>query len=287
VTPPKNTRDEMTDLVQQFVDSVGDDFDQMRRAKLFGDRPVGTPPGNWPAPTMAQRKRAGSECRAAARAARNQLREFGTTRLYTTLTELPEARVAWHPVRPEEALPPAPLVVSLVEAQALRVLTTLAAYAYSRFTRPLWDEAIRHNQLRRLNAFAQLEINLWSFAAEGGYPAPPPYTVRYDVARWLWHPTISGAIFCLRCGGELRYSRRGREHLSIGDDPPHETRIGRCRRCSRGREDDWPEQALEPYRQGTWLLKCVHPGCQEVFVGRRHARHCEKHRLSRLTQSAR
>jgi hypothetical protein len=120
--------------------------------------------------------------------------------------------------------------------------------------------------------FAKVEIELWTFATAGGHPAPPPYVVRYDLARWLWHPSIDGAIFCLRCGDELHYRRRERPG----------TRMARCRSCSRGRVDTWPGHALEPYRHGTWLLRCDYPGCAELFVGRRQARRCGRHRTNRL-----
>jgi hypothetical protein len=132
-----------------------------------------------------------------------------------------------------------------------------------------------------------LELRLWWFAAEGGHPNPPPYPVRFDVARWLWNPSIAGAIFCLRCGEELRYARRGRTRASGTDEEPIRIRTARCRSCSRGREDDWPDHAVEPYRRGTWLLRCATPGCDQLFSGRRQSRHCEHHRLSRLTPGKR
>ena len=94
--------------------------------------------------------------------------------------------------------------------------------------------------MRRLNAFAQLELDLWDFASNGGHTAPPPYSVRYDLARWLWHPSIAGAIFCLRCGSELRY-RRSERRRSEHADRDAQLRTARCRKCSRGRADHWPE----------------------------------------------
>jgi hypothetical protein len=120
-------------------------------------------------------------------------------------------------------------------------------------------------------------VNLWWFAANGGYAGPPPYAVRYDLARWLWHPSITGTIFCIRCGDELRYERRARP----------EARTARCRRCSRGPANDWPPHAVEPHCRGTWLLRCTHDGCSDIFVGRRQAQHCRRHRLNRLTSSMR
>lgn len=184
-------------------------------------------------------------------------------------------------------IPPAPLLYSLLEWNAWRTLVTLATYAHTRHTKELFDDDIRRNQVRRLNAFARLEIELWGLAAEGGHQNPPPYAVRYDLARWLWHPSINGAIFCLRCGDELEYIRRDRTRRPSADPDAGSTRTGRCRTCSRGREDDWPDRALEPYGRGTWLLHCSYTGCAQPFVGRRQARHCERHPLSRLTPSAR
>jgi hypothetical protein len=164
---------------------------------------------------------------------------------------------------------------------------TLVAYVYSRDTAGVFHEDITRRQLRRSNAAAQLEIELWRLAARGGHPDPPPYTVRYYLARWFWRPSISGALFCLRCGDEIHYVRRARTHTSATGMERTATRMGRCRACSRGREDDWPDHALEPYRRGTWLLQCTVPGCTELFVGRRQARNCDDHRLNRLTRSRR
>ena len=139
-------------------------------------------------------------------------------------------------------------------------------------------------QLRRqLNAFARLEINLWSFAADGGYDEPPPYLVRYDLARWLWHPSIAGSIFCLRCGDELRYVRSQR---TASGGVRHDSRTARYRACARGAEDDWPAHALEPYGRGAWLLECQFSGCTELFVGRRNAHYCGRHRASRRARDS-
>jgi hypothetical protein len=276
----RDIRDKRTHAVQVFVDRAFDDAEQRPDIahRLFGDEPVGPPPGNWPAPTVANRERANAEARAAALAARAWLRTLGTTHLYTTRPELPQVRVAWHPLRPEQATPPAPLVHSLIEERGKRMLAKLAAFTHTRHTKPLFDENVRRNQLHRLNAFAELEVSLWWLAASGGYEDPPPYAVRYELVRWLWHPTISGVIFCLRCGTELRYERAERGQAS---------RTARCRACSRGREDDWPNHAVEPHRRGTWLLHCMHLGCDELFVGRRQAQHCERHRLNRLSPGIR
>lgn len=184
-------------------------------------------------------------------------------------------------------MPPAPLVYSLADARARRDMATLAAYVFSTHTKELWDTDNYAKLMRRLNAFAQLELNLWYFASNGGHTAPPPYTVRYDLARWLWHPSIAGAIFCLRCGNELWYTRSERTCRDQHRGADGQRRTARCRKCSRGRADDWPKQAIEPYQQGTWLLRCTFPGCANLFVGRRQARHCEHHRLNRLNPQLR
>jgi hypothetical protein len=219
---------------------------------------------------------------AAAQAARASLEEFGISVLYTTLAELPEVSIRWVPLEPEQAVPPAPLVHCLVDEGALRLLATLGAYTFPTPMAELWDAEVRQQLMRRLNAFAQVEINLWWHAANAGYPDPPSYPVRYDLARWLWHPSGVGAIFCLRCGDELRYARAQRTTVDAARDT-YTQRSGRCRACSRGPEDDWPQNALEPYGRGTWLLQCRYPGCAEMFVGRRNAGSCDRHRASRLT----
>jgi hypothetical protein len=160
---------------------------------------------------------------------------------------------------------------------------TLTAYVFSPHSRELFDGEIGRRMIRRLNALATVEINLWGFAAQAGHTEPPPYACRYDLAGWLWHPAIPGHILCLRCGDEVLYLRRGRTGL-VSD---RGSRTARCRACSRGREHDWPAHAVEPYRRGTWLLRCTTAGCTELFVGRRQAKHCEHHRLNRLTLSMR
>ena len=148
-----------------------------------------------------------------------------------------------------------------------------------------------HRQPREVSAtaqrVAQLELNLWYYAANGGHTAPPPYTVRYDLARWLWHPSIAGAIFCLRCGSELWYTRGERTRRAQHRGADGQRRTARCRKCSRGRPHQWPKHAIEPYQQGTWLLRCTFPGCTNLFVGRPQARHCEHHRLNRLNPQLR
>ena len=284
----QNKRDSVTEIVQDLVNRAFDE--PTTRGKiatlLFGDHPVGGPPGLWPAPTESAREAARAECAAAARAARNTLTNLGTKALYTTLSELPELQVSWHPLPPRLAVPPAPLVYSLADDRAQHVIATLASYVFPRRTRSAWDDDVRKGMMRRLNAFAQVEINLWRFAADGGYTDVPPYTVRYDLARWLWHPSISGAIFCLRCGTGLRYTRGARTQPDTATADTH-PRTGRCRACSRGPEARWPEHAIEPHARGTWILQCTSTGCTERFTGRRQARYCEQHRFNRITGSRR
>ena len=209
------------------------------------------------------------------------------TTLYTTLAELPTVRTVWDPGRPEAALPPAPLVHSLVEGRAIRHALTLTTYELSPHTAPFRHENVTRSVMRRLNAVAQLEINLWDIAADSGHQDPPPYAVRYDLARWLWHPSIRGVILCLRCGDEVRYARRERTHMIGADTESNATRTARCRACSRGRADNWPDHATEPYKRETWLLHCTKPSCEQLFVGSRQARHCEHHRRNRLTPRVR
>jgi hypothetical protein len=190
--------------VQEFVDAAirGGPAERQATAKLiFGDRPVGPPPGQWPQPTVGGRERASSQSRAAAEAARNQLLKLGMTSLYTTLQGLPSVRIVWDPPRPGEALEPAPLVHSLADGNALRLIAIRTANRFSRHTAPGFDGDAQQQLMLQLNGFARLEISLWDLAADGGHPDPPPYPVRYDLARWFWHPALRGStIFCLRCG---------------------------------------------------------------------------------------
>jgi hypothetical protein len=274
----RDIRDERTDVVQRVVDEALDHPGKRNEIArvLFGGQPVTGPAGDWSVPSAFGERLAVAQCAAAAVAAKTQLRKHRVEHLATGLREHPRASIVWNP--PEEPLPPAPLLWSLVDGDTLRVAITLAAYVYSPHTAKLFDDDITRKLLRRLNAFARLEIALWRFAAKGGHLEPPPYAVRFYLARWFWDPSVSGAIFCLRCGEPIEYLR----HERTGNK-----RIGRCRTCSRGREDNWPDHALDPYRRGTWLLRCATPGCNEVFAGRRQARHCQSHRLNRLAHSKR
>jgi len=258
-----------------------------KRAPLATELFVGGPPGDWPAPTLSQCERASAQARAAADAARDELRTRGITHFETTFRALPRLPVEWQRLRLEQALPPAPLVHSLIHADVVYEVARLANIVYARSTAHLWHTQNRQKLMRCLNVFAQLELLLWQYATQAGHSEPPPYAVRYDLARWLWDPCISGALFCLRCGDELHYKRSARTSSLDNPAEPQQPRTARCRRCSRGRPDHWPQHALEPHRRGTWLLHCTFPGCAELFVGRRHARHCHKHRLNALTRSRR
>jgi hypothetical protein len=273
-------------LIQALVDRAFDDPRSRRKIgrSLFRSDRIGRPVGDWRPPTPADLQRANAQSAVAALAARSFVRAQGVRHLYTSLRELPRLRVGWEPLRPAPAIPPAPLVYIFCGFEAARPITTLIAYLDAWDKQLGWDDQVRAGMLRRLNAFAQVELNLWWFAANGGYVDPSPYAVRYSLASLLWHPSIPGAIFCLRCGDELHYQRRARSRPGTEDAT---ARTARCRACSRGREDAWPDHALEPYRRGTWLLRCDRQGCDQIFVGRRQARYCKHHRLSRLTPSAR
>lgn len=284
----RDPRDVLADRVQRFVEDAIDN--PTKRPKithfLFGEQPrmVGPLPGRWPPPTARARERASVQCLAAAEAAREALTAMGVSILYTSLRELPEVSVVWEPLRPEQKLPPAPLVHCLTDERARDVMAKLALYAFSRHTAKYRDQHAFAQLRRRLNAFARLEINLWSFAADSGHLEPPPYAVRYDLARWLWHPSIAGDIFCLRCGDELRYVRSQRTARGAGR-VQRDSRTARCRACARGAEDNWPPYELEPepYRRGTWLLRCQFSGCARAFVGRCNAVYCPRHRASRMS----
>jgi hypothetical protein len=289
VTRAQDIRDKRSDAVQRLVDEAFDNPANRgpAAALLFGDQPVQGPPGSWPPPTIAGERRAHAQCRAAAEAAHNQLRAEGTEELATGLHEFPRAGIVWDPLRPGQRLPLLPLVRSLLDDETLRRTMKLASLVHTRHTAPLFHADIRKSQLLRLNSFARLEIELWRRAAIGGHAESPPYTVRFYLARWFWDPSISGTIFCLRCGDELHYTRRERTHTTSTATETHPTRTARCRTCSRGRENDWPPHAHEPFARGTWLLQCAAPNCTQLFIGPRQARYCESHRLRHLTPSKR
>jgi hypothetical protein len=289
VARARDIRDERTDVIQRLVDEA---FDNPARAgeiasRLYRDRPVPGPPGDWPVPTIGGERLADSQCRAAAEASYNRLRADGTSELATDFKEHHKVRIEWNPLQPGQPLPLAPLVYSLIESEVRRTAMTLASYVFVPYTAKKFDADSWRGLMSRLNALARLEIELWGIAAMAGHREPPPYTVRFYLARWFWHPSISGAIFCLRCGHEVRFTRRTRTHASGMGTHPAAARTGRCCACSRGRADDWPDHALDPHGRGTWLLQCTAPGCKGLFVGRRQARHCERHRLNRLSRSQR
>ena len=173
---PDDRRDIVTGRVQALVDHTIDEPAQQRRIAelLFGDQPVGGPPGTWPAPTAAERQRARAAASQAATEARHRLQELGIAVLYTTLRELPAITVTWRPIPPERELPMAPLIYQLADARSRRVMATLAAYVFTKHTRDIWDADIHAHLMRRLNAFAQVEIDLWSFAADAGHTDPRP-----------------------------------------------------------------------------------------------------------------
>jgi hypothetical protein len=281
---PLDPRDTRTDALQALVDRAIDDADARPRVAqlLFSDQPVGPPPAQWPAPRADAEEQARSRCLAAASAARSTLRKHRITALTSTLREFPEVTVAWDALRPDQPLPPAPLVHCLVASEAVRLMATLAAYRFAKHTRDLWNAEVEKQLIRRLNAFADLEIRLWSIAAGGGHREPPPYTVRYNLARWLWDPSVAGCLFCMRCGDELRYVRTERTYGRRRARNQFR-RTMRCRHCSRGRESAWPTGVLEPYGRGTWLRKCGFAGCTDLFVGRADAHYCRRHRLNRLS----
>jgi hypothetical protein len=81
------------------------------------------------------------------------------------LTPIDEPRSPRASCRDDQPLPQAPLVHCLVEGAAVRVMATLAAYRFSRQTRGLWSGDVEKQLVRRLNAFADLEVRLWSMAA--------------------------------------------------------------------------------------------------------------------------
>lgn len=266
--------------MQALVDTAAADPAQQDKIRpvLLADDGIGPPPGDWPEPSDDARLRARHIAAEAAVAATRAIKSMRIRNLYTALGALPNVQPEFTAIDTTKEIPPAPLLHSCVDNRAAYRLLILAMYHFSPLTREEFDEDIRRSLMRRLNTFAVLEINLWALARDAGFEEPPPYAVRYDLARWLWRPDIAAHILCLRCGCEIQYRR-----VERAGHP----RIGRCRACSRGTETTWPKHALEPYERGTWLLRCEHRDCQEPFVGRRNAHHCQLHRTSTITPAKR
>lgn len=189
----------------------------------------------------------------------------------------------------------APLIYECLDNDTRHELVVLIALLYSPKTRAKTDDGRLDDELasylvdptsphqrlslmKRLNGYLELEGNLWRLAKEGGFPDPPPYAVRYETARWLWSPAVSGSAFCLRCGMELWFKRAERREGA---------RTLRCGPCSRGLPSDWPAHALAPHDRGTWWIACQHQGCGNAFIGYAQARFCPKHRASLLTRTRR
>ena len=94
--------------------------------------------------------------------------------LYTALGALPNVRPEFTAIDTTMEIPPAPLLHSCVDNRAGYQLLILAMYHFSSLTREEFDEDIRRSLMRRLNAFAVLEINLWALARNASFEEPPP-----------------------------------------------------------------------------------------------------------------
>lgn len=128
----------------------------------------------------------------------------------------------------------------------------------------------------------RVEHSLWELASEYGGPTDrTPYAYRLVLLLMAWDPVAheapSGAwTLCARCG-RLLHRKRSFDALP------------RCEPCMKenAKQREWPSHAVAPHRQGTWLLRCVYPGCSNVFEGRRHRKLCDDHTSSKLSLNRR
>jgi hypothetical protein len=170
-----------------------------------------------------------------------------------------------------------PLLCSL-EPEALPVIAEILLRRFAPGLRPERD-------LRRelgMRTVVQ-EAHLWDMAAKHGGPSPTlPFATRVRALRWWWEPEQDQkpgqrkdprATLCVRCGS-LEIARALRHGAPV------------CAHCRKDRSLDRPE-AIAPAERGTWWLRCQTPGCSNAFVGRAQARHCAKHRSSRIAPSQR
>lgn len=265
-------------LLRLIDEAIVDDAKAQAISKL--DSPWSEPLKDWPTPTA-------DACALAVAAVRQAIPcvQLGATRLgITTLSSGTESYPLNVPNEPpSNVIYRAPLAWECLDGDAKRGLVELIAKTYSPEIKHLWKDEeglLIQSGLRLvalLNRYLELEANLWWLAREGGFTDPPPYTVRYATARWLWSPQIAGVVFCLRCGSEVRYHRAARSDNQ---------RRPRCRTCSRGQDvASWPRHAIAPAEQGTWWLNCLALGCRNPhpFVGRRNQARCSECDSSRTT----
>jgi hypothetical protein len=288
----RDRRDERSEAIQEIVKRALGVDPEVNPTELEPLLPPGSIPPltGWPSPTVESQHLARLAVTDARSYVPRAAKLLGLERLASRSRRVPAPRLEFgSDAAPSQIVFWAPLIYECLEDDAKYELGVLALLLYSPKTRALTNEGPLDDELaslfgnrasltRRLNGYLELEANLWWLAREGGFRDPPPYAVRYESARWLWSPDISGLAFCLRCGAERSFRRAKREGSS---------RTLRCVACSRGAPSDWPAHAIAPHDHGRWWLVCQRVGCANAFVGRRHAMHCPEHRSARLTASRR
>jgi hypothetical protein len=269
-----DARDRRSQAIQQVIDAAIED--RVERSVAAQLVPAGSEPRlpAWPAPTREARHLAHLALVAATTCVRRGAALLQVSSVLAGSTKVPEPRLQFQDHTRGEL---APLVYACLEEAARYELTTLLALYHSPRMDELWSEDVRLGLRRRLNAYLELELNLWWLARESGFSDPLPYAVRYENARWLWSPKIAGVVACLRCGERVSHVRAGR----MGKREP------RCASCSRGNPTAWPAHAIAPHDRGRWWLACQVPSCANAFKGPSQARHCPAHRSARLTRSRR
>jgi hypothetical protein len=275
-----------------FEEAAGGEPDFIRKAAgTIGPRKVARFPG-WPQPDGRMKLLSDRAVARASSGVRRGAEKLGLTSVYTGFGSYPEARFEFS----EGAAPDfAPLLASCLDAVLFNALAHVITHVHSPLTRykerPVDGEAARvdlyagegERALReRANAFLLIEINLWWLAGEGDFEGVTPYTVRYEAARYLWSPRITGSAFCLRCGGPIRYRRAARTALGADARP-----APICANCIRGGSLSWPAHAIAPEARGTWWLRCLAEGCTNAFIGRAQARRCPNCRSSTRAASNR
>jgi hypothetical protein len=208
----------------------------------------------------------------------------------TVVTGFPQYPLASFDFSKGDAEEFAPLISFCLDGTLYHGLARLVFEAHSRFTRSrertvagdlvrtdLYPGSEGTALMEQVNKFLQIEAGLWNLARTGGFEGPVPYPVRYETARYLWTPSITGLAFCLRCGTPIQYNRAGR---ASGNS---RRRIPICSPCIRSGSLTWPRHAVMPDTKGKWWLRCQHPDCTTIFRGAGQARYCTEHRSAALT----
>lgn len=112
-------------------------------------------------------------------------------------------------------------------------------------------------------------------------PAEIPYAFRWAALTVLWLPAAHKAqktpALCLRCG-EIHQRQRDTGRVPL------------CKPCAKNDANSahtWPTHAIAPAGQGTWWLRCQHPGCDYIFRAPRNASKCNEHKAALLTPARR